>query len=71
MTYALACMRTDASAEQLAEALRRAVPATDPKTVEDLRQRAERAFEELENQAPAATGEANPQSTPPTHEEQR
>lgn len=51
MTYALACMRTDQSVEQLAERMKAVLPdKEDEKTVAAVRQRAEDAFAELERE---------------------
>ena len=49
MTYALACIRTDQSLEQLTESLKAAYPeAQDQAKVEAIRERAENLFDELE-----------------------
>ncbi len=57
MTYALACLRTDVPVEQLAESLK----AKDPDAVQEVRKRAQRAFDELEAEEERSTFR---QSTP-------
>lgn len=49
MTYALACMRTDQSVEELAARLKEAFPdEQDEDKIEEVKERAKAAFEELE-----------------------
>jgi hypothetical protein len=65
MTFALACLRTDVTVEQLAEALRAAGEA-EPADVEGVRQRARAAFDELSNLEAERTDGA--ESTPRVNE---
>ena len=65
MTFALACLRTDVTVEQLAEALRAAGEA-DAVDLEGVRQRAQAAFDELSAHEEAQVG--RPESKPRVNE---